>query len=80
MINSPSFRVLEDGLGGLDELLEIRDERKNRAFRPPRRSGLFNRLQLELHELVKVSLHLKLLNSYSLFWEKARKQNLKSFI
>lgn len=63
MINSPSFRVLEDGLGGLDELLEIRDERKNRAFRPPRRSGLFNRLQLELHELVKVSLHLKLLNS-----------------
>jgi hypothetical protein len=80
MINSPSFRVLEDGLGGLDELLEIRDERKNRAFRPPRRSGLFDRLQLELHELVKVSLHLKLLNSYSLFWEKARKQNLKSFI
>ncbi len=63
MINSPSFGVLEDGLGGLDELFEVRDERKNRAFRPPRRSGLFDGLQLELHELIKVSLHLKLLNS-----------------
>ena len=58
MKDSPSLRVLEDGLSGLDELLEVGDEGKDAALGPPRSSGLFDRLQLLLHEPIEVALHL----------------------